>query len=72
MVEFDFLSPTNVADYLGERGFMQCIWECGGVLGAPAISSGVIHKIVGFVAPKIIGGVNAPSPCGELGHTSMT
>ena len=72
MVEFDFLSPRRVSDYLAERGFIQCLWECGGVLSAPAITAGVIHKVVGFVAPKIIGGVNAPTPCGELGHTMMT
>ncbi len=47
-------------------------WECGGTLAAPTISSGVIHKLMAFVAPKIIGGVRAPTPVGELGFVEMT
>jgi diaminohydroxyphosphoribosylaminopyrimidine deaminase/5-amino-6-(5-phosphoribosylamino)uracil reductase len=47
-------------------------WECGGTLAAPAIASGVIHKVLAFVAPKIIGGARAPTPVGELGNVEMT
>ncbi|CAI8613268.1 unnamed protein product [Vicia faba] len=47
-------------------------WECGGTLAASAISSGVIHKVYAFVAPKIIGGKNAPSPVGDLGMVEMS
>ncbi|KAG0491117.1 hypothetical protein HPP92_007980 [Vanilla planifolia] len=43
-------------------------WE----LAAPAISSGVIHKVYAFIAPKIIGGRNAPSPVGDLGMVQMS
>lgn len=42
------------------------------MLSAPCISSNVIHKVVAFVAPKIIGGERAPSPVGELGFVEMT
>ncbi|KAG1655585.1 hypothetical protein FOA52_005884 [Chlamydomonas sp. UWO 241] len=72
VVEFDFLTPENVADYCYDRGFLQCFWECGGVLSAPAISSNVIHKVLAFVAPKIIGGDRAPTPVGDLGFVEMT
>lgn len=72
LVEFDFLTPSNVVDYCYERGFMQCLWECGGELAAPAISQNIINKVVAFVAPKIIGGVGAPTPCGDLGFVEMT
>lgn len=51
---------------------MQVFWECGGTLAAPAIASGVIHKVLAFVAPKIIGGARAPTPVGELGNVEMT
>lgn len=50
----------------------QVFWECGGTLAAPAIASGVIHKLMAFVAPKIIGGTRAPTPVGELGFVEMT
>ncbi|GAX84404.1 hypothetical protein CEUSTIGMA_g11826.t1 [Chlamydomonas eustigma] len=72
VVEFDFLNPECVADYCYQRGFLQCFWECGGILAAPCISGNVIHKVMAFVAPKIIGGARAPSPVGELGFVEMT
>ncbi|KAL3138303.1 hypothetical protein ABBQ32_006115 [Trebouxia sp. C0010 RCD-2024] len=72
VVEFDFLTPHAVAAYCYDRGFLQCLWECGGTLSAPAIAAGVIHKTLAFIAPKLIGGVRAPSPVGELGNVEMT
>ncbi|XP_020243908.1 riboflavin biosynthesis protein PYRR, chloroplastic isoform X1 [Asparagus officinalis] len=72
VVEFDFLDPREFMEYCYDRGYLQVLWECGGGLSAPAISSGIIHKIYAFVAPKIIGGVNAPSPVGELGMVHMS
>lgn len=50
----------------------QCFWECGGTLAAPTIASGVIHRVMAFIAPKIIGGSRAPTPVGELGFVEMT
>lgn len=45
-VEFDFLTPKAVMEYCYNRGFLSILWECGGMLSAPAIASGVIHKVV--------------------------
>ncbi|KAH7278822.1 hypothetical protein KP509_38G057400 [Ceratopteris richardii] len=72
IVEFDFLTPKAVMDYCYDRGFLSVLWECGGTLAAPAITSGVIHKVMAFIAPKIIGGVTAPSPVGDMGMVEMT
>lgn len=72
VVEFDILTPRAVMDYCYDRGFLSVLWECGGALSAPAIAFGVIHKVIAFIAPKIIGGVTAPSPVGELGMVEMT
>ncbi|KAM7528693.1 hypothetical protein LguiB_032103 [Lonicera macranthoides] len=72
VVEFDILNPKEVMEYFYDRGYLSILWECGGTLSASAISSGVIHKVYAFVAPKIIGGKNAPSPVGELGMVEMT
>lgn len=55
VVQFDFLTPDAVAAYCHDRGFLQCLWECGGTLAAPAIASRVIHKAMAFVAPKLVG-----------------
>lgn len=54
VVQFDFLTPEAVAGYCAERGFLQCLWECGGTLAAPAIAGGSIHKCLAFVAPKVV------------------
>jgi len=51
----DNLRPCGVAAYCASRGYLQLFWECGGELGAPALSDGVIHHVMAFVAPKIIG-----------------
>ncbi|XP_077226116.1 cytidine/deoxycytidylate deaminase family protein isoform X2 [Tasmannia lanceolata] len=45
VVEFDILNPRDVMEYCYDRGYLSILWECGGSLAAPAIASGVIHKI---------------------------
>ncbi|KAA0038249.1 hypothetical protein IC582_003602 [Cucumis melo] len=72
VVEFDNLNPRDVMEYFHDRGFLSILWECGGTLAASAIAGGVIHEVYAFVAPKIIGGKNAPSPVGELGMVEMS
>ena len=74
VLEFDELTPAVVAEYCMSRGYMQLFWECGGGLAAPALSDGVFHHIMAFVAPKIVGsaGGSAPTPVGELGFERMT
>lgn len=72
VLEFDFLTPDALAEYCFQRGFLSLLWECGGMLAAPAISGGAVHKVMAFVAPKIIGGVKAPTPVGDLGFVEMT
>jgi diaminohydroxyphosphoribosylaminopyrimidine deaminase/5-amino-6-(5-phosphoribosylamino)uracil reductase len=72
VVELSSLTPDKTMAYLYERGFCNVLWECGGTLAASAISQGAIQKILAFIAPKIIGGIHAPTPVGDLGFTSMT
>lgn len=45
VVEFDFLNPLEFMEYCYDRGYLSVLWECGGGLSAPAISSGIIHKV---------------------------
>ncbi|BAY26254.1 riboflavin biosynthesis protein RibD [Calothrix sp. NIES-2100] len=72
VVEFTSLTPDNVMAHLYERGFCSVLWECGGTLAASAIAQKAVQKILAFIAPKIIGGSNAPTPVGDLGFTTMT
>jgi diaminohydroxyphosphoribosylaminopyrimidine deaminase/5-amino-6-(5-phosphoribosylamino)uracil reductase len=72
IVELDPLTPSQVMQHLYDRGFLSVLWECGGNLAAQAIADGAIQKILAFIAPKIVGGVTAPSPVGDLGLQTMT
>jgi diaminohydroxyphosphoribosylaminopyrimidine deaminase/5-amino-6-(5-phosphoribosylamino)uracil reductase len=67
----DPLSPAQVTDYLYHQGCGTVLWECGGTLAALAIADQVIDKLWAFIAPKLIGGAQAPSPLGDLGITQM-
>ncbi|XP_057519414.1 riboflavin biosynthesis protein PYRR, chloroplastic-like [Amaranthus tricolor] len=72
VVEFEVLNLRDVMEYFYRCGYLSLLWECGGRLAAPAISSRLIHKVYAFIAPKIIGGKGAPSPVSELGMIQMT
>ena len=70
--ELSPLTPDTVMEYFYKREFSRIFWECGGTLAARAIADGAIQKVMAFIAPKIIGGKDAPSPVGDLGLTKMT
>ncbi|MEO1372911.1 MAG: bifunctional diaminohydroxyphosphoribosylaminopyrimidine deaminase/5-amino-6-(5-phosphoribosylamino)uracil reductase RibD [Cyanobacteria bacterium J06635_10] len=72
VVELSPLTPARVMTYLYDKGLSSVLWECGGVLAASAIDQGAVQKVLAFIAPKIIGGNNAPTPVGNLGFTTMT
>jgi len=66
------LNPATVMKYLYDRGLARILWECGGNLAASAIKDGAVQQILAFIAPKIIGGVGASSPVGDLEFKQMT
>ena len=74
VVQFDFLTPEAVASYCADRGFLQCLWECGGTLAAPAIAGGTIHKCMAFVAPKLVrrnSDLPTTFPLGSVMHCTL-
>ena len=60
-----------VAAALGARGLLDVLLESGGELAASFWDAGLIAKALFFVAPKIIGGRDAPTPVGGAGHAFM-
>jgi diaminohydroxyphosphoribosylaminopyrimidine deaminase/5-amino-6-(5-phosphoribosylamino)uracil reductase len=72
IAELELLTPDFVMKNLYDRGHAQVLWECGGILAARALQDKSVQKLYAFIAPKIIGGVSAPSPIGDLGLTEMT
>jgi diaminohydroxyphosphoribosylaminopyrimidine deaminase/5-amino-6-(5-phosphoribosylamino)uracil reductase len=71
VIPLERLTPSQVAAWLYDQGCACLLWECGGRLAAEAIKDGVIDKLWAFIAPKLIGGANAPTPVGDLGITQM-
>ncbi|MEM8613157.1 MAG: bifunctional diaminohydroxyphosphoribosylaminopyrimidine deaminase/5-amino-6-(5-phosphoribosylamino)uracil reductase RibD [Cyanobacteria bacterium P01_H01_bin.105] len=72
VISVDSLTPTTVLDILYEQGLSTILWECGGTLSAVALRQGVIQKLWAFIAPKLIGGNQAPTPIGDMGFQKMT
>ena len=64
------LSPRVVRHYCHMRGFIQCLWKCGGALAAPALKESAAHKVFAFVAPKRIGGVDNMTALDEAKRTT--
>lgn len=72
VVALEQLTPITALEHLNQRELLSVLWECGGTLAARAIAEGAVQKVLAFIAPKIIGGITAPSPVGDLGFSSMT
>ncbi|MBQ4347539.1 MAG: bifunctional diaminohydroxyphosphoribosylaminopyrimidine deaminase/5-amino-6-(5-phosphoribosylamino)uracil reductase RibD [Firmicutes bacterium] len=52
---------------LGEREIDSVLLEGGGELNWSALKSGIVHKVMTYIAPKIFGGENSPSPVRGMG-----
>ena len=52
---------------LGQRCLTNVMVEAGGTLNSSFLFENLVDKVVLFVAPKIIGGAEAPGPYGGLG-----
>jgi len=56
---------------LGRMGIDSVLLEGGSTIAFSALMSGIVDKVVSFIAPKIIGGAEAPSPVGGTGLPKM-
>jgi diaminohydroxyphosphoribosylaminopyrimidine deaminase/5-amino-6-(5-phosphoribosylamino)uracil reductase len=52
---------------LGKRGIVSVLIEGGGEINASALSAGLVDKLCLFMAPRIIGGREAPGVIGGEG-----
>ena len=58
-------------DELGRRRMTNVLMEGGGELFASALGAGLADKLLVFVAPKLVGGRDAPSPVAGPGVARM-
>lgn len=65
------LTPFTASQELYRRGLIRLLWECGATVAAAALRDGIIQKVMAFVAPKIVGGKEAPGPIGGPGVLDM-
>jgi diaminohydroxyphosphoribosylaminopyrimidine deaminase/5-amino-6-(5-phosphoribosylamino)uracil reductase len=52
---------------LGRREITSVLIEGGGEINAAALQAGIVDKLMFFIAPKLIGGKDAPGPIGGAG-----
>lgn len=52
---------------LGEMQIDSILLEGGSTLNYSALKAGIVNKVQAYIAPKIFGGVDAPSPVGGMG-----
>lgn len=56
---------------LGERGIDSVLIEGGGTINSSALDEKIVDKVYAYIAPKIIGGADAPSPVRGIGAETM-
>ncbi len=71
----EIIEAENGLEVVGEisqsRGWTEILIEGGGGLLGAAFASGLVNELHIFVAPKILGGVDAPGPVGDPGALNM-
>lgn len=60
-----------VISALGEMEIDSVMIEGGSTLAFSAIREGIVDKVISFIAPKILGGAQAPTPVGGQGIETM-
>lgn len=57
----DHVDPVEVVNLLGERGISSLFIEGGGNMNAAFLEKKLVDKVVLYIAPKLIGGKDAPT-----------
>ncbi|MFM7634142.1 MAG: bifunctional diaminohydroxyphosphoribosylaminopyrimidine deaminase/5-amino-6-(5-phosphoribosylamino)uracil reductase RibD [Cyanobacteriota bacterium] len=70
-LELQSCEPATLLEALAERGCNQVLWECGPVLAAAALRQDCVQEVAAVIAPKLLGGVAARTPLGDLGLVEM-
>jgi diaminohydroxyphosphoribosylaminopyrimidine deaminase/5-amino-6-(5-phosphoribosylamino)uracil reductase len=62
--------PAILMQALGARGITGILVESGGEVAFSLVETGCAHEALYFVAPRLLGGRDAPTPLGGAGYAS--
>ena len=62
----------RLMEILGKREITSVLIEGGSEINGAALAAGIVDKVMCFIAPKLIGGQDAPGPIGGVGIRSLT
>ncbi len=62
---------NHLMDLLGQREIASVLVEGGAQINSAALAEGIVDKVAMFIAPKLIGGQQAPGPVGGAGVETM-
>ncbi len=65
------VDPVEFLKTLGQRQYTNILLEGGGSLTASFLEKGLIDRVMVFISPKLIGGVEAKSPVGGTGAANV-
>ena len=65
-LELSSCEPRPLLEALAGRGCNQVLWECGPSLAAAALRQGCVQRLAAVIAPRLLGGVAARTPLGDL------
>jgi len=71
IVKTDDRSLLPLLDELGKRGLQSLLVEGGAGVAGEFIDAGLVNKATFFIAPKIVGGLEAPSAVKGIGVELM-
>ena len=72
ILSLDPLNPSLVLDALGRREIQSVLVEGGASVAGSFIDAKLVNKVTFFIAPKLVGGSDAPSAIAGLGIERMT
>ncbi|MFC7442183.1 bifunctional diaminohydroxyphosphoribosylaminopyrimidine deaminase/5-amino-6-(5-phosphoribosylamino)uracil reductase RibD [Laceyella putida] len=59
----------KVLEVLGKEGILSLLIEGGGTVNAAFLQQGLVQKVIAFIAPRLLGGKDSPTPVeGENPH----
>jgi diaminohydroxyphosphoribosylaminopyrimidine deaminase/5-amino-6-(5-phosphoribosylamino)uracil reductase len=65
------VQPAELLAELGRRPLISVLVEAGGTLLASLIEQRLVDEVVAFIAPKLVGGADAPTPIAGWGVDDM-